>query len=645
MRKMVIFIMVLFILSPATAHAKSYAIDRVQIKGWVQPNGDMLVNEVFTYTLDGSFSQLMRSFPEKHIGQVQQFEAYLLDGLDPIVGEIEESALTKAPVTREGGTYRAAIRAGDEIVSVLYVYTMQNAVTSYDTYSDLSVTYFEGGDNHDEHLNNVEITYALPGDAGEGQIHGFLHDRAGQVRKVYRDGISFHTPKSAAHTVTETRVLFPSIIMTEQQKITEPVSFEEAIRQEQQRIDRNESRWAKIPAVEKAANGLSVFFITLTGLLILLRQRVFSLFGSIDLVLQTDPTYLAFVDQNGRFNRKSFLSGLFSLVDKGVIKVELTDSAARFQGKKGAPEKTLVFRLLQSNEQLKKSKQNLLPHEQYLVTWLFKGRVGHRKFHLHDMAGASVHGDKKNRIHLRKQRQFHENHEAWHNDVLSLMDEAGALSTKMPKVVKAAIFLLLTIMTMYGFYADGAGGWGIAFPAIVAVIMYYFYITNPEKKWPAILFFIGMFSAGAQPVATEVTNAVLSAIVCGAILFFAIPKAMPSSFTALYTKMSITKFRNRVRRGIPDFLHLEEADRWMARAYLLNKSKKRLPRLKRVLPETSSLAPLFALQVDPLYFTYSTWGPMSVDKSSSSRGGGSYDSGGYSGGGGGDGGGGGAGAD
>lgn len=200
-------------------------------------------------------------------------------------------------------------------------------------------------------------------------------------------------------------------------------------------------------------------------------------------------------------------------------------------------------------------------------------------------------------------------------------------------------------MTMYGFYADGAGGWGIAFPAIVAVIMYYFYITNPEKKWPAILFFIGMFSAGAQPVATEVTNAVLSAIVCGAILFFAIPKAMPSSFTALYTKMSITKFRNPVRRGIPDFLHLEEADRWMARAYLLNKSKKRLPRLKRVLPETSSLAPLFALQVDPLYFTYSTWGPMSVDKSSSSRGGGSYDSGGYSGGGGGDGGGGGAGAD
>lgn len=646
MRKLVVFIMMLLIISPTHVHAKSHSIDRVQIKGWVQPNGDMLVNEVFTYTLDGSFSQLTRSFPEKHRGQVHQFEAYLLDGYEPIVGEIEESALTKAAVTREGGTYRTAIRAEDKVVSVLYVYKMQNAVTSYDTYSDLTVTYFESGDNHDEDLNNVDITYVLPGDAGDANIHGFMHDREGQVRKVYRDGITFHTSKSAARTVTGTRVLFPSTIMTEQQKIAEPVSFEEAIRQEQQLIDKSEARWAHLHVAEKMANGLSIFFIVLIGILILLRQRIFSLFGSTDLVLQTDPTYLAFVDRNGRFNRKSFLSGLFSLVEKGIIKVELTDSATRFQGKEGAPDKTLVFRLLQSNEQLKKTNHKLLPHEQYLVTWLFKGRVGHRKFHLHDMAGASVHGDKENRTHLRKQRQFHENHEIWHDEVLQLMEDAGALSTKMPKLMRTMIFLLLTITTMYGFYADGASGWGISFPAIITVITYYFYVTSTGKKWPAILFFIGMFSTGAQIVAVEVTDAVLYTVICGAILFFSVPKAVPSSFTALYTKMSITKFRKHVKRGVPDYLHPDKADRWINRAYLLNTSKKRLPKLKRGLPESSALAPLFALQIDPLYFTYSTWGPMTVAKSGSSSGSGSYGSdGGYSGGGGGDGGGGGAGAD
>jgi uncharacterized membrane protein YgcG len=646
MRKFVIFIIMLLTLSPALVHAKSYSIDRVQIKGWVKPNGDMLVNEVFTYTLDGSFSQLTRSFPEKHLGQVDQFEAYLIDGQAPVVGEIEQSDLTKTTVTREGSTYKTAIRTKDKIVSVMYVYTMQNAVTSYDTYSDLSVAYFEGGDNHDEDLNNVDIAYVLPGDVGDDAIHGFLHDREGKVLKVYRDGISFHTPKSAASTVTETRVLFPSMIMTEQQKIAEPVSFEEAIQEEQQLIDKNESRWAKIPSATKVANGFCIFFIVLLGILLVMRQRVFSLFGSTELVLQTDPMYLAFVDQNGKFNRKSFLSGLFSLAEKGIIKVELTDSAVRFHGKKGAPEKTLVFHLIQSNEQLKKSKQKLLPHEQYLVTWLFKGRVGHRKFHLHDMAGPSVRGDKENRNQLRKQRQFHKNHEDWHDEVLQLMEDAGALSTMMPKIMKIVIFLLLTFVTMYGYYADGASGWGMAFPAIVAIIGIYLDRTNPGKKWPAILFFIGMFFAGAQIVASALTDAVLYAIICGAILFFVGPKAIPSSLTAFYTKMSITKFRRQVKRGVPNYVHSDEIDRWIMRAYLLKTSKKRLPKLKRSLPESASLAPLFALQMDPLYFSYSTWGPMSVDKSASSWSGGGYDSGGgYSGGGGGDGGGGGAGAD
>ena len=188
--------------------------------------------------------------------------------------------MTKAEVTREGSTYATAIPADRKSVSVLYVYTMHKAVTSYDTYSDLNVTYFEGGDNHDEDLHNVDISYVLPGDVGDNPIHGFLHDREGQVRMVYRDGITFHTPKSAAYTVTGTRVLFPSTIMTGQQKIAEPISLEEAILQEQQLIDKNESRWANIPVAKNIGNGLSLFFIALIILLLLLRQRVFSLFGS-----------------------------------------------------------------------------------------------------------------------------------------------------------------------------------------------------------------------------------------------------------------------------------------------------------------------------------------------------------------------------
>ncbi|GEN84156.1 hypothetical protein SLU01_24680 [Sporosarcina luteola] len=645
MRKVLLLMMTLFILSPTTTHAKSYTVDRVQIKGWVQPDGEMLVNEVFTYTMDGSFSRLTRSFPEEHIGQVRNFEAYVIHDEGPVVGEIDDSTLSKAEVSAKGVTYSTSVQAENETVSVLYVYRMQNAVKSYDTYSDLAVTFFEDGVNHDEDINNISIDYVLPGDVGESSVNGFIHDRAGQVHKVYRNGVSFHTPKSAAYTETGTRVFFPSMIMTEQSKYTAPLPLQDAIRQERDLIAKNESRWSNIPFAIKVADGLRIIFMVLIVLILLLRQRIFPLFGSTDLVLRTDPTYLAFVDRNGKFNRKSFLSGLFSLVEKGVIKVEMTDSAARFLDKKGSPEKTLVFHLLQSNEQLKKSNQKLLPHEQYLMTWLFKGRVGHRKFHLHDMAGPSEHGEKKNRNHLRKQLQFHKNHETWHEDVLQLMIEAGALSTRLPKIIKMAIFFLLTVAIIFGFYADGAGGWGIAFPVIVAILGYYFYIANPGKRWPAIVFFIGLFSTGAQTADADLTNAVLETVIVGAVLFLVTPRAMTKSLTALYTKMSIAKFRLQMKWGVPQHLHPEDIDLWMTRAYLLNSSKKRMPKLRGRLPEAYPLTPLFAMQMDPLYFAYSTWGPqMSASKGGSSYSGGGDYGGGYSGGGG-DGGGGGAGAD
>lgn len=644
MKKIFSFVLLLFLFFPANAVAKSFTVDQVQIRGWVQSDGDMLVNEVFTYTFDGSFSRLTRSFPEKHIGQITNFEAYILNDPNPVVGEIDGSILSQVDVTVKGNTYSTSIRAKNETLSVLYSYKMKNAVTSYDTYSDLAVTYFEDGENHDEDYNELHISYALPGDVGKDQIYGFIHDRKGVVDKVYRNGISFYTAKSIAYTDTKTRMFFPSAIMSEQQKLPAPIPIEEAIKQEQDTIDKNSLRWSNIPVAIKLADGLQVAFIVLIVIALLMRQRLIPLFGNIELVLQTDPMYLAFVDQNGKFNRKIFLSGLFSLVEKGLVKVEMADSATRFQGEKDAPEKTLVFHL-QQNEQLNHSKEKRLPHEQYLITWLFKGRAGYRKFHLHDMAGPSVEKVKGSHAQIRKQMNFQQNHEEWHRMVLKLMKEAGALSTRLSKGLKLSVFFLITMIMTFAFYADGAGALGIAFPAIVTTIGTFLFIANPGKKWPAVVLFIGLFFTGAQTADEDLTNATLFALIIGAILYPIIPKAIPSSLTAYYTKMSISKFRLRTKFGIPPHLPKEDIDRWIARAYLLNKSKKKLPQLSGSLPDSYPLAPLFALQTDPLHFAYSTWSPASSFGSKGGSGSSSDGGGFYSGGGDGGDGGGGAGAD
>lgn len=640
MKKLTCFIMIMlfiFIIPMNNVSAKSFTVDRVQIKGWVQPNGDLLVNEIFTYTLDGDYKNFTRSFPEKHVNQISDFEAYTITRTDPLVGELQQDDLIHASSKRVNETYKITHTGGNGTVSVLYTYTMESAIISYDTYSDMDITYFENGPNHETDLQNVTISYVLPGDAGVNNIYGFIHDRKGQKPVVYRDGITFTTPNSSASTETRIRVLFPSTLMNDQSKIAAPMPLLEVVENEQAEVEKMSSKLAIIPVMTKIADSGSILLIVLISLLILYRQRIFSVFGNSKLVLQTDPIYLMHVDQNGKFNRKSFLTGLFSLVEKGIITVEIGETAARFKEREDAPDKTLVFK------QAKKVNRTPLPHEQYLLTWLFKGRAGHRKFHLHDKAGSADKEKKNNRTDVRKQLRFHENHITWHEDTLQLMEEAGALSTKLPKVIKLLIVVGLISVTSFAYYVDLAGFWGMAFPIIVAVICYMLNNANPKKKWPAILFFIGMFVVGAQIVSPELQLAILNMVIVSSIFYFLLPVALPTSITAIYTKMSINKFRMKKKGLIPE-LSTDEYESWIARTYLLNKSRKRLPKIKEEIRVATPLASLFTLSMDPLYFTYSTWGQLKTVSSSSASSGSTYDGGGgFSGGG--DGGGGGAGAE
>lgn len=638
MKKLTVFMLLLLFMMPSAVSAKSFSVDRVQIQGWVQPNGDVLVNEVFTYTLDGTFESFKRSFPEQHAKQIRGFNSFIINHPQPIVGELEESVLTRAVDTYKEGKFTTIYNGGDETVSILYTYTLENAVLSYDTYSDLTIEYFDRSANHDQDLKNVTITYVLPGAVGMNSIHGFLSDRQGQKPSVYRDGISFHTPNSAAYTNTRTRVFFPSDIMTDQRKIAAPISFKQALIHEQERNNEMTARFSKLPILNKWVEIVSILFLLLTGIIFLLKQRLFSFVGNTDLVLQTDPTYLTLVDHNGKFNRKNFLSGLFSLEEKGIVKAEMTAAASRFQGVVDAPQTTLVFRLLQSNEQLKKSKKILLSHEQYLVTWLFKGRIGHRRFHLHDLAGPGEKAKRTGYVNVRKQAEFHKNHLHWHKDVVQLMTTAGALSTVIPKVLKTVIIVCIWLATLIGFYLDDLNAWGMVFFTLVIALFFYIHQKDLMKKWPTIALFIALFFGSAQISDAEFDLALLFMIITGAILFYLTPVAIPRSITAFYTKMSIAKFRRQVRRGLPAYLQPDEQERWLVRAYVLNKSKKRLPAIKGAVPDTSPLLPLFALPVDPLHFSYSTWAGKAAGKDGSSYtssfdGGGGYSDGGDGGGG------------
>lgn len=638
MKKIIIVLAImLFVILPSSmTFAKSFTIDEVQIRVWVQPNGDVLVNEIFTYALDGKFERLTRSFPTKRNNDISQFEAYLINEQNPVVGNLNNDMLTRLNVTTEGSTMITELPANDQTLSVLYFYRMNQAVKSYESYSDLEITFFDKGKSHDTDYKNVSISYALPGDVGDVNIHGFMHDRQGSIDKVYRNGIHFKTPESQAHTVTATRIFYPSDIMTEQQKVEAPYSLEEAIEIETRRL--NGTILGQSP-VKNSIIGLTIIFVLIALIMLFIRQRLFAFFGNANMVLEADPLYVSFVDRNNVWHSKSFLAGLFSLVEKEVVGVKMEPAAGRFMKHPDVPEKTFVF-------QIKNSMQKLIPHEQTLVTWLFKPSSTEQLFHLHDIAGRAQ-GEKVNRSRYeKKQREFEESHHDWHEEVENLVKEARIFSSWIPKVIQWMIILTMLIVTSYATYFVGAEEVHIFIFVVISLIVLIPFIRHPDKRMRPVLFFGIMLFVVSQMETGDLKMPLILFVLAGVLLYYAIPSSLIISWKALYMKMSMNKFRAQMKNGLPQHLSEDQQNRWLTRAYLLNKSNKKLPTLKGSIPTTLPLAALFTLSTDPLYFIWSTWGFHSYQTTGSWGGFGGDSGGGWGDGGGGGGGdGGGAGAD
>ena len=152
----------------------------------------------FTYTVDGNYSEFTRTFPDQHHHQITAFEAYVINDENPIAGEVTGDRLQQLYVNESGTSRSVTVKAKNQRISIFYMYVMKNAIKSYESYSDLDITYFEKGSNHKVDINEVSIEYVLPSEIGSDKIHGFMHDRHAKPPEVYSNGIAFSSLTSEA---------------------------------------------------------------------------------------------------------------------------------------------------------------------------------------------------------------------------------------------------------------------------------------------------------------------------------------------------------------------------------------------------------------------------------------------------------------
>ncbi|BCB04210.1 DUF2207 domain-containing protein [Bacillus sp. KH172YL63] len=640
MIKKLLLIFILFFSVSQTAYGKSFTIDEVRIRAWIQPNGNLLVNEMFTYSFDGKFKRVSRSIHEDNHDEVQWFKSYELLNQDGELGFLNEDDVRPLNVEQEGNTFRSSYPVEDDSATFLYVYELENAVRSYETYSDVTVPFFQSGSNHDVDLNHVTIDFVFPEKIDPKEYEAFIHDREGHVEQKGPEVVRFITPVSKMHSLTETRVLFPSSIMKEQEKAAAPQSLEHVIQKEEERMELAERRKEQLDTHNKFLAGLTIFLVLL-GAVMFLGSLIGRIRGKGDVsdVLKADPLLLYMVHHRGRFTHGSLMAGLYSLIEAGKATVRKQKTTTRFLTDTRSPDETLFFTLTSDDNEL-------TPIERQFVSWVFKrkGRNGSASFAMTDLAGAT----KKEKDLKRHVKTYHtkvkllkEQEREWFQALLKEAKSANLLHARLFHFITKVPPVLVYIGILAALYFDEQSSFALWMYAVVGAGGLILMWVKKEKKWPVVIWTLISVFASLQIVNETAVLYLFLSIMLTLILCILVPRHT-LSVPGLDLKAGIRSFRKQVRKKEVE----GDMDRWMIRSMLLER-KRKLKKLwvKDLDSSLLSTAPLTALILtnqNPQEFLTNSW-KWSVPPPSPSSG---FSDGGYSGGGGdGGGGGGGAGAD
>ncbi len=643
----IVFLCIFFIVFTFTSQtsARSLSIDDVHIRALITPDGNLLINEMFTYTFDGSYKNVRRSVHKAHHNGVKEFEAYELMNPNASLEAIDKNDMRQLDVHPNDNHYTANLAVKNESKKVVYVYILENAVRSYETYSDVTVPFFGTDSNHDTDIQNVTIDFVFPDKLNSNTYHAFLHDEEGYVVQKTEEVVRFFTPISKMRRLTEPRILFPSSIMTGQQKGKEPISLEKALQQE-------EKAGISVNAISDTQEIFTHFLFLLSGLfiiaagcLLLLPQRRLRSHARPEDLLKYDPFYLYIIDRVAVKDPYALLAGVYSLVEKGCVTVRKASTLTRFQRDPGAPKNTLAFTFHPSTTPLSESEKGLLD-------WLFtrKQKLGQRFFSLNNIYGATKKEKEAKEIngYFRKRIKHLHQEDNWFRQVLLELKERQLISGWLYPISTRILIALVLILTTYTYFIKASSGFGIILYLIVSVFLLRNAWTSLIRKQVLAFFFVTMITGW---IFVEIEFILpFTLFICAMIIFYLTVPRFILSREAAEVRAEIRHFRKMIRKeGIPSSIDESKLDKWMIRAVLLNVKRFELDmnQFKKPMDEFILIAPMSALVFngeDPSSYLLKTWKwsmPFvmrpSVNKSSGKRnnsdsGGDGFSSGGDSGG-------------
>lgn len=326
------------LLVPSVALAKSYRIDSVNMNAVIQPDGSMIVEETRTFDFNGSFKGVYwddKLRPDQSLELIEAGEVKP-DGTfvpyKPTEFTKDYPAETYFFDADKGREWRLEVyfRKSDEKVPIRIKYKVVNAVVAH---ADVAELYWKFvGPAWAEDSRNVTLTVHLPEHSeklvpgknvhawGHGQLSGEVHFKG--------DDIVYTLPRVRAGNFAEARILFPLSLVNQMTPGTDK-AYQEILAEEQANADRTNAERKKARAAFYTRAGIA------TGVTVVFAVIVFLLWSRYgkdykptfdgkyfrDVPSDDHPAILGYI-WDEKIQGPEFSATVLRLVDLGYLKME-----------------------------------------------------------------------------------------------------------------------------------------------------------------------------------------------------------------------------------------------------------------------------------------------------------------------------------
>ncbi|PZD95330.1 DUF2207 domain-containing protein [Paenibacillus sambharensis] len=536
----------LMLLLGGCSSANEYSINQADIIAELLPDGDLYVEELFTYTVRGEYDRISRYMDNYGDSNIEFFEAYMPPD-DRELGNFGYEGLERYPVSLDAkrGSYYADVHAKDETVQVYYRYRLDQEAVKYPDGGELDWTVLahNEADHHNvtvivrarEHVNEPLVGYAYD------RSGGFLADAADrQVRyenkllpeqDTVRLKVFFR-----AEAVPDTEVTAGT---TRAERMLEETALKQQFAKRDDRLDAGREATLWLSCI--AAAGAAFYALSLRRLTAWWRGRQVSH----EQLEQMDPVRLVHLYRKGELRMPDVLAGVFFLRRRGMVDISMVESGTRFQEDRKAPKQLPQFAFRGSRSRLRGA-------ERHLVSWLFGGTG---VLDLEKISGPTAAERRQKgsmKPYIQRIRRFRRAFTRWR----MLLEAQEGQTKKMVGIgeykpgrfIFSALALVHLIVVIYLYMADVQPlGW-IAVLALVLGGSAVWLTLRTRHKGFMTAYLAACFFAVAQIVHEPVVMEYFNFVLLSLILVWLLPGRVTDRDSEAF-RSAIKRYRQRLARG------------------------------------------------------------------------------------------------